>query len=160
MSDSNTSSIVQEPQAIQRPPMTRSSNSTVRTVGSFLGPTPSSGMSSAVPFLQAAAIYQREPCARTFQQDLEWHFRFGYVLSTPECFVMGRGVRHDADHSDIVCPAVRFKTPDCWHIYLLAGSMEAAWLLMPFRLRWMSFERNNILRIYETDKLRRHFKLP
>lgn len=111
------------------------------------------------PFRLAHEVYKTEPCARTFLQDIEWHFRQGYVYSSPEVFVMGRVVMHDAPQHEIVNPAYKFASGDCWHVYLLSGSIRHAWLVMPFRLRYMSFERNNVLKVYETDQLRRRFKL-
>src|SRR5689334_6772592 len=44
------------------------------------------------PFLQAAAVYEREPCARTFEEDLYLHLMHGTVISTPEVFAMVRPV--------------------------------------------------------------------
>ena len=112
------------------------------------------------PFEEAVAIYDREPCFRTFDEDLRLHFQFGFVFSTPEYFVMGRAVGR-AVPNDMVNPAIywdrddRFPTVDCWHIHCMAGDISKAWGILPYPLPFVSFQRKNELRVYRLDALRR-----
>ncbi len=108
------------------------------------------------PVERAAAVYQREPCARTFREDLEAHLLNGYVFSTPETFVMGRLVQHDADPDLIVNPWHRFETGDCWLVYLAAGDIiREARRWMPWPVPWLAWERGNRLRFWRTDRVLR-----
>ena len=105
------------------------------------------------PIEWAASVYDREPCARTFTEDLEAHLLHGYVFSSPKYFWMGRPVYVAALESEIVNPWHNTwdKEPDCWHYYLYSGSIAHAVQLTPYKLPWLSFERNNILRLYRSD---------
>jgi len=105
-------------------------------------------------------VFEREPCARTFAEDLALHFEHGFVFSTPDYFIMGRPVPKDAPAEDIVNPAIVFPRAicDCWHCYLFAGDMAAALAVLPWALPWISFERKNELRIYDMGKFLDHIK--
>lgn len=109
------------------------------------------------PYFEAKAVYDREPCVRTFEEDLLIHFQHGFVFSTPDYFIMGRPVDLQAEHALIVNPAHIFPREkcNCWHIYLMAGSPKPAWDIMPWPLGWFSFERRNELRFYPVDRIRR-----
>ncbi len=87
------------------------------------------------PLAKAAAVYRQEWCANTFEEDLCWHLEHGYVFSTPTCFLMG------------------YQSNDTWHVSLCAGDLLEALSLMPYRLPWVRFERNNKLRYYKTERL-------
>lgn len=110
-----------------------------------------------IPYEQAKSVYQREPCVRTFEQDLALHMEFGYVYSTPRYFVMFRPVDRKAPQGLILDPSYTFPNVDCdcWHVYLAAGDLGAAWEVLPWKLEWMSFERKNILRFVKADRIRR-----
>lgn len=101
------------------------------------------------PFEDAVAVYDREPCARSFDEDLRLHLRHGFVFSTPEFFVMGRPVKSSAPTREIVNPACDWPREecDCWHVYLMAGDMARAWGILPWAMEKFSFERNNRLRV-------------
>jgi hypothetical protein len=109
------------------------------------------------PYTEARAIYDREPCARTFQQDLDFHFRFGFVFSAPRFFIMGRPVIKGAPPAAIVNPAVQFNGEecDCWHVYLMAGDLAKIWEIVPWPLPWCSWERKNELRFTRFAAIRR-----
>lgn len=102
------------------------------------------------PFEQALAVYSREPCARTFSEDLEAHLRHGLVISTPEYFLMARKVIVASLESDIINPHVQFDPllSNCWHLYLFAGDVAKAFAAADVQLPWVSFERRNKLRLY------------
>jgi hypothetical protein len=102
------------------------------------------------PAEQAAAVYEREECARTFREDLEAHLIGGYVFSTPTVFLMARPVRHDAPQAEIVNPWHVFPREecDCWMLYLAAGDIAEFFRWVPFPLAFVAWERNNVLRTY------------
>ncbi len=106
--------------------------------------------------LEAAKVYEREPCARTFQEDLEMHLLVGFVLSTPTHFIMARPVDRYAAHEDIISPSIPFRPEacNCWHIYLAAGDMRQFWDFYPVRYPWVSWEKRNRLRFYPMDAIR------
>lgn len=97
------------------------------------------------PFQQAAAVYDREPCARSFAEDLELHLLNGWVASSPGYFVMARPVPSAADLERVRDPAWLWPAEDCdaWWIYLAAGDLAAACRCIPFPLEFMGFERKN-----------------
>lgn len=108
------------------------------------------------PFEQAVAVYEREGCAESFREDLEAHLLNGYVFSTPDTFLMGRLVQHDADPALILNPWHRFETGDCWMVYLAAGNIVREverW--MPYRLPYVAWERENKLRVWSVERLLR-----
>ena len=108
------------------------------------------------PLELARRVYDLEPCARTFWEDVDWHLLNGFVFSTPDFFVMGRPVISSAEQSKIV--GLHLFPPglcDCWHVYLQAGDMSRAWGMLPWELPLVSFERNNVLRVHHLASIRR-----
>lgn len=101
----------------------------------------------------AAAVYQREPCRRTFAEDLEAHLLNGVVHSTDQYFLMARKVRRDADHADIVNPWIKHENPDCWLVYLYSGNIRRAFEAADVRLPWVAFEKRNRLKFYTWDEI-------
>lgn len=106
------------------------------------------------PVELAAAVYEQEPCARTFREDLEAHLLNGYVHSTRDFFVMGRVVRSDAPAGDVVNPWVRFDNGDAWLVYLMAGDLRGALDMLPYDLPRIGWERGNVLRFWPLKKVR------
>ena len=108
------------------------------------------------PYELARAVYDSEPCARTFAEDLDWHLVNGFVFSRPDFFVMGRPVVSTAEPALIVGQH-RFNSGacDCWHVYLMAGNITPAWAMLPWELPLLSFERGNELRIVPLASMRR-----
>jgi hypothetical protein len=110
------------------------------------------------PAEQAAAVYEREPCARTFRSDLEAHLLHGIVISTPTAFIMARYVGSSWPTQDIVNPWCNDLNPsrrDCLHIYLAAGDLSEFFTFPHKPVTWCSFERRNILRFYSYQSLKR-----
>lgn len=109
------------------------------------------------PYEQARAVYDSEPCKRTFAEDFAAHLRSGFVFSTPTYFIMGRHVDSKASHDLILDPRVTFArdTCDCWHIWLMAGDCAEAWAIMPWAMPLFSFERKNELRFYKVSDMKR-----
>lgn len=110
-----------------------------------------------IPVLAAAAVYQRESCARTMLEDLESHLLHGLVYSTPKAFVMARYVCRDWPHAAITDPEINdLPGPkNCLHVYLAAGDVSKIWTFDHAETEWVSFERGNILRFYPYNLLKR-----
>lgn len=114
-------------------------------------------MRTAVPaFVRAAMVYERETCAHTLTEDLEWYLLNGFVFSRPDLFIMGRPVMRNA-RQELITGWHRFPDAecDCWHVYLSAGNIVRAWDFMPWPLDWVSFERENVLRILPMSAIQR-----
>lgn len=109
------------------------------------------------PFEKACQVYLREPCARTFGEDLHAHLLRGTVISTPAFFAMYRPVDSRADPEDIVNPWHNSwgREPDCWHCYLLSGCVASFLLSEVSEMPYCSFERGNRLRIHPWSYVRR-----
>jgi hypothetical protein len=109
------------------------------------------------PVWMAAAVYEAEPCARSFKEDLEAHLQTGYVFSTPTAFVMGRPVYSGADPAQIVDPWHGFDaaTCDAWLIYLAAGNIADVLRQEPFPLTFFMWERKNVLRRFYAKTVKR-----
>lgn len=108
------------------------------------------------PAERALQVYQSEPCARSFIEDLTWHLQTGYVYSTPEAFILARYVRRDWPVDDILDPS-RFaltQDADCLHIYLAAGDIRQIFSFPHLPVPWISFERHNNLRFHPYELLR------
>ncbi len=100
-------------------------------------------------------VYRREACARTFTEDIEAHFLHGWVISTPELFLMARPVRSDWSDDVVLNPFRLSDSPDMWHVWLAAGDWRQAFRLAPFPLPWVSIERKHQLKRYEWHRFAR-----
>ena len=100
------------------------------------------------PSEQAAAVYSREYCPRTFWEDVRLHMANGLVIATPDLFLLARPVVHDSGYEAITNPAIVHANPDCWHLYLYSGHLADAFKCAPYPLKYVSFERTNVLKIY------------
>jgi hypothetical protein len=109
------------------------------------------------PYEEAKAVWAKERCVRSFEEDLRWHLLNGYVFSRPDFFIMGRHVNSKAEPGLIVNPSYLFHPEDCdaWMIYLMAGDCKAAFGILPFELPLVCFERGNDLRFYPLSSFRR-----
>lgn len=109
------------------------------------------------PREQAALVYTKEPCARTFAEDMQLHLQNGFVFDHADFFVMGRPVFSKCPREMLVDPRVRFTRDICdaWMIYLMAGDCAKAWSIMPWPLPRFVFERKNELRVYDSARIQR-----
>ena len=106
------------------------------------------------PYHKARLVYRCEPCARTIEEDMEWHLRCGWVISTTRLFLMARRV-HSA------WPITRLREPwqvhpegDAIWFWLLAGdigrtSEVTTW---PDGIRFIGYERGNMPRWFPREK--------
>jgi hypothetical protein len=109
------------------------------------------------PYQLARQVYDREPCARSFEEDLFWHLQYGIVLSTPAGFAMIRSVWSHWSKDRLKSPRFVAKHGDCWMIWLAAGDITSVWALGP-RKDWVCFERRNLLRVWPYDTVRRLYR--
>lgn len=106
-----------------------------------------------IPAVEAARVYEREPCSHDFEHDLYWHLIGGYVFSTPEYFIMGRAVDREAPEHLLLDVKNCFGAPNAWLVWLGAGDMSKLPEVMPYWLPWIGFQRRNRLRWYRTEEL-------
>lgn len=95
------------------------------------------------PFDQVAELYERYPQPRTFDEDICAHISTGYVVSTPEFFLMGRGVCRNAHLNAISDPRISFPRDqqDTWLVYAFAGSSRNFLSFVPYPLTWAAWQR-------------------
>lgn len=106
------------------------------------------------PFQRAREVYESEPCARTFEEDLLWHFRLGWVVSTPTLFLMARQVCRDWPRERLQSPWYVHPRGDAVWLWLLAGDMREAWGAAPWPgVSWVGWERGNKPRFWPRKNL-------
>ncbi len=89
--------------------------------------------------LQAKQVYKDMGYPDSFEYDLSDYLHMGYVIRTPEFFVLGKSVNLLADEE----PHEQWnvKDPNAWYIKLLVGSLRALMQMVPFELPKVCFER-------------------
>lgn len=109
------------------------------------------------PFVEAARVYDREPCARSFTEDLEAHLRHGWVISTPDLFLMARKISVAWSRDVVLNPyqTAHDNAADAWHVWLAAGNWRSAFAQAPHPLPWVVIERKNKLRYYDWNRFQR-----
>ena len=95
------------------------------------------------PYELMLEFYGRHAPAVDFRTHVEWHFKHGFVYSTPDYFVMGRPVNHEASAEEITNPEKRWKEEecDCWYVHAMCGCVWKAFQIMPWRMPWIAWER-------------------
>jgi len=115
------------------------------------------------PVERVAVLYGRWETGRTFREDLEAHLVTGYVISTPEYFIMGRAVDRSAAVELVGDPWHAFprEAVNTWYVWAMAGCVNTCLTSMPFSLKWVSFiRRGGPPRYYDTQKLLRRAGAP
>ncbi len=112
------------------------------------------------PYLAAAAVYDREPCARTFEADLFLHLLHGIVVSTPEVFAMVRPVCREWPLAWLRDPERIEPAGDCWWIWLAAGDVRRLFDWPVPAREWVGFERQNIPKLIQFRNARRLLRTP
>ena len=97
-------------------------------------------------------VHDADNPVRSFGEDLLLHLEYGYVISTPGFFVMGRPVNDAAGYHDLVSPWVGHPNPNAWWVYLASGSLPLIIRSMPFALPRIGFERGGVPVFYDTTK--------
>ena len=110
------------------------------------------------PVKEIRELYERFPQPRTFEEDVAAHFVTGYLIATPEAFIMGRAIRKDANPALIADPWHSFDNPDTWLVWAAAGASVKTFLtFMPYPLTWIAWaRRDRPLKFYQLSKLCAH----
>lgn len=109
-----------------------------------------------IPFDQIAVLYEQTQMPRSFEEDMTAHISTGYVVSTPEYFIMGRAVDREAPPELIDDPWHAFPQPlqNTWLVYAFAGSSRNFLSFVPYPLKWVAFQRRGqALRIYDFNQI-------
>lgn len=107
------------------------------------------------PFEQAALLYQSLDAPLSFGQVVEAHaLHGGTVIMRPDLFLVARPILSEWDEASILDPEIVAENPDCWHVFMAAGSARKAILeAVPFWLPLISFHRRGRFVICPADKL-------
>jgi len=91
-----------------------------------------------------------------FYKIVDLHLMFGYIIATPDYFVMGRPVPRGISHKDMIDITKTYPVAECdaWCIYFYSGNMQKVFSNLPFSLPYVVFERNGNSKIYLLDKLK------
>ena len=89
-----------------------------------------------LPFDQIAALYDRYPQPRTFDEDIAAHISTGCVISTQEFFIMGRGISKNAPPRLTSDPWHAFSRgeQDTWLVFAYAGYSRNFLAFVPYPL--------------------------
>lgn len=98
------------------------------------------------PYLTAFREYEKHDRGVSWTDALDFHFQHGAVISTAEAFVMARPVAwswKDHLHTSLDFRMENDGHNDCWHVWCVAGDLEAL-LLLGHRhgVRWLTYERH------------------
>lgn len=108
------------------------------------------------PAYRAAVDYGRAPGDFTFHEALEAHLVNGYVVSSPDVFILARPVDRTAPSELLTNPAYTFQDPDAWFIYLMAGDVFSCWHYYPIHYNWVGWQRRgNEIRFYPMEQIKR-----
>ncbi len=92
----------------------------------------------------------------TFAFDLGAHLRYGYVLSSPEYFLMARPVSLDWSLEQFRDPTLTDPTGNCWWVWATSGDWRKAalhGLSIHGWKDWLGFDRREKPRFVATRKL-------
>ena len=111
------------------------------------------------PFDRATELYELYDTPRSFDEDLCAHISTGYVVSTPEYFLLGRAVDRFADPALIENPWHKFPREDhnTWLVYLFLGKRRNFLNFVPYSLKWLAWQRRGrSLRFHEFLTFQKH----
>jgi hypothetical protein len=80
--------------------------------------------------------------------------RWGFLVDTDELFVACVPVeRKRLDRKPL--PIATPSNADCWYVAGLAGDVSKAWTHLPYKLKWVAYERGKVLRVWELQRIYR-----
>jgi hypothetical protein len=100
------------------------------------------------PYQIARATHRRDPDNDPWEEVLHAHLLTGYVISTPEVFLMFRPVDSRANPLEFDRPWISYSTPDQWHVYMASGDISQMVPFFPPVFDTISMVRKNRLRVY------------
>lgn len=95
------------------------------------------------PAWLAKAAWDRLETDWTFAQIVEMHMLYGWVVSTPQYFILARPVDRCASEAEILDPVKVFEQPNAWFVWLMAGRVDFAWQYYPIPYRWVGWQRGD-----------------
>lgn len=107
------------------------------------------------PYQQAQAVYEREPCARSFHEDHFHHLQHGFVYSSPTCFAMCREVSSAWGADKMLAPWEVEPGGDCWFVWMLAGDAREAIGRLPHVKPFIAFEKRCKVRLRTREQVMR-----
>ena len=108
------------------------------------------------PVDAVAELYRQHAPENSFADDVRAYMAAGYVISTPEVFIMGRAVSRSGTFEQIIDPTHEFadEEKDTWLISVFAGQSRNFLQFLPYPLMWLAWSRRNgPLRFYEFDRV-------
>lgn len=116
-------------------------------------------MHGTSPAFQARVVYESLGSDWPFTSVIEMHLLGGYVVSTPEYFILARPVDSTADEARILNPLISFSKPDAWFIFAYAGDISRAWDYFPVFYPKVGWQRaNRPIRFYPMENIIRKVK--
>ena len=104
---------------------------------------------------QALALYSKEGCTRTFEDDLAAFIHTGRVHITPTCILLAKAVPSSVTYHE-PWDTWEGHTCDAWLIWLAAGDLAEFFQYAPYELPWLLWARRNRLRKWPYATARRH----
>lgn len=104
------------------------------------------------PAEQVRALYAN---ANDFRDELSAHLVNGYVLSSPDCFVMGRPIDLRSPREVVLNPWFAFppENVNAWLVWAAAGTVREILAFLPYELPYLVWQRRGgKLRVYEFEK--------
>lgn len=108
---------------------------------------------------KVAYLYVKHPQPRTMEEDEELYRVSGHVIDTPDVFIMGKAVKHDAPIESILYPGVCFapSVADAWFLHAMAGDIRAMYDAMPYFLPLVGWaRRDGQVHFHSTTNARNH----
>ena len=105
-------------------------------------------MEGVTPFEQAALWHAKHCPGSAFAEVVEAHFQTGYVVGTPEVFLLGRRIDRTWPDEWVNDPWRAAPDGDCWHVWLWAGTVRDWSAMVPYPLPWLSWHRGEKRRVF------------
>lgn len=104
------------------------------------------------PLNELRGLYARYSPERDLGADMGWFLQCGYVFSTPDYIVMGKGIRRGSEVHLILDPTYIFPKDeiDTWFIFAFAGHEKDFLAFIPFELKWIAWQRRGACLRYWT----------
>lgn len=121
------------------------------SLGSFPMPADTFQLARMNPYRIAFDLWdsQGDPDP-SWNELLSWHFHHGAVISTPESFILARPSHVSApdEWHNSLSPIESPDPPDCWTVWLAAGSLDALLLIAREHPRpWLAYCRHGSTKV-------------
>lgn len=103
--------------------------------------------------IQKAKLMYEGMARRSFWQDVNTLTHDGYVVSTPELFLMAFAVKSESFDEDTIQLMHRDPEGDTWFVWCLVGDMRQALCMIPHPKKYIGFARRRVLKLYEFEEI-------